>query len=102
VTFTLLNGLTFFFYGLAGPNFGAMAMEPMAHIAGTASSVQGFVSTIIATGVGLVIGQSFSGTTLPLTLGWQIGALVTLAVVLFIERGRLFHAHNARPEKVGG
>ncbi|MBW8910341.1 MAG: MFS transporter, partial [Sphingomonas sp.] len=46
--FTLLNGLTFFFYGLTGSNFGAMAMAPMAHLAGTASSVQGFIQTSIA------------------------------------------------------
>jgi MFS transporter, DHA1 family, multidrug resistance protein len=89
-SFILLQGLSFFCYGLAGSNFGALAMDPMGHIAGTAASVQGFLSTIIGTGVGLVIGQSFSGTTLPLTLGWEINALVALAIVLTVERGRLF------------
>ena len=34
----LLQGLTMFFFGFIAGNIGAMAMEPMGHIAGTASS----------------------------------------------------------------
>jgi DHA1 family bicyclomycin/chloramphenicol resistance-like MFS transporter len=94
VLFIVLSGLTFLFYGLTGSNFGSMAMEPMGHIAGTAASIQGFVSTMMGTAIGLLIGQSFAGTTLPLTLGWEVGGLVALAIVLVVERGRLFHAHN--------
>ena len=94
LTFTLLSGASFFCYGLTGSNFGAMAMESMAHIAGTASSVQGFIQTSAATVIGLIIGQSFAGTTLPLTLGWELAGLAALAFVLAAERGRLFRAHN--------
>lgn len=90
VLFTLLNGLSFLCYGLVGSNFGALAMDPMGHIAGTAASVQGFLSTAIGTIVALIIGQSFAGSTLPLTLGWEFEALAALAVVLITERGRLF------------
>lgn len=93
--FTLLSGMSFFCYGLTGSNFGAMAMEPMAHIAGTASSVQGFIQTSVATVIGLIIGQSFAGTTLPLTVGWELVGLAALAVVLTTERGQLFRARNA-------
>ncbi len=97
ILFILLSGLTFAFYGLCGSNFGSLAMEPMGHIAGTAASIQGFVSTMIGTCIGLVIGQSFQGTTLPLTLGWELGGLAALAIVLWIERGRLFRGHYVRP-----
>ena len=97
VLFVVLGGVSFFFYGLTGSNFNSMAIEPMGHIAGTAASVQGFVSTMMGTAIGTVIGQSFAGTTLPLTLGWELGGLFSLAVVLIVERGRLFHAHNPRP-----
>ena len=95
--FILLSGMTFLFYGLCGSNFGSMAMEPMGHIAGTASSIQGFISTMMGTVVALVIGQSFAETTLPLTLGWEIGGLCALAAVLVVERGRLFRAHAVPP-----
>ena len=33
-------------FGLASANFGALAMQPLGHVAGTASSVQGTIGTI--------------------------------------------------------
>jgi len=48
----------------------------------------------------LVIGQSFNGTVLPLTLGYFVLGSVALLVVLITERGKLFRAHHAAP-KVG-
>lgn len=95
--FIAVQGLTMFLLGLTGSNFSAMAMEPMGDIAGTASSVQGFLSTSIATVMGLLIGQSFTGSTLPLTFGFLLGSVLSLAVVLTVERGRLFRAHNVKP-----
>lgn len=100
--FTMMNGLTFLFYGLTASNFGAMAMAPMAHLAGTASSVQGFIQTSVGTLIGFVIGQSFAGTTLPLTLGWELMGLTALAIVLVVERGRLFRPQNPQPAPHAG
>lgn len=93
--FTVFNALSFFCFGLAGANFGAMAMEPMGHIAGTAASVQGFLSTIVGAVLAYIIGRSFSGTALPLAIGWEIASLIALGLVLWVERGRLFHAPPA-------
>lgn len=95
--FIVLHGLTMFFFGLTGSNFGAMAMEPMGQIAGTASSIQGFISSLLGTIMGVIIGQAYSGTTLPVTLGFLVGSIGSLMVVLFAEHGRLFQAHNSRP-----
>ena len=39
--FVVLQALTMACFGLVGANVGALAMEPLGHIAGTASSVQG-------------------------------------------------------------
>jgi DHA1 family bicyclomycin/chloramphenicol resistance-like MFS transporter len=78
--------------GLCGSNFGAMAMEPVGHIAGTASSVQGFITSIGAVLVGSAIGQSYAGTTLPLAIGYLSIGLVVLALVYIVEGGRLFQA----------
>ena len=96
-TFTIFNGLTFFCFGLTGSNFGSMAMEPMGHIAGTASSIQGFISTSIGTVIGFIIGQSFSGTEIPMAIGWLLGGTAAMAIVLVVERGRLFRPHNPPP-----
>ena len=78
--------------GLCGANFGAMAMEPVGHIAGTASSVQGFISSIGAVIVGSAIGQSYAGTTTPLAIGYLCIGLAVLAIVWVVEGGQLFRA----------
>jgi DHA1 family bicyclomycin/chloramphenicol resistance-like MFS transporter len=76
--------------GLCGSNFGAMAMDPVGHIAGTASSVQGFISTIGAVIVGSIIGQAFNGTTLPMAIGYLAIGLGALVIVYVVEEGQLF------------
>jgi DHA1 family bicyclomycin/chloramphenicol resistance-like MFS transporter len=96
-TFGILQGLTMFCFGLLAGNFGAMAMEPMGHIAGTASSAQGFISTIIGSLIGLLIGQQFDGSVVPMTLGITGCGIAALGFVLLAERGRLFVAKNPTP-----
>ena len=96
-TFAVLQTLTMFCFGLLAGNFGSMAMEPMGHIAGTASSAQGFVSTIIGSLIGFVIGQMFNGTVVPMTLGFTVCGVLALGFVLMAERGRLFVARNTAP-----
>jgi DHA1 family bicyclomycin/chloramphenicol resistance-like MFS transporter len=102
VVFAAFQALSMFCYGLCSGNFGAMAMEPMGHIAGTASAFQGFVSMVGASLIGFVIGQAFNGTVLPLEAGYLLCGLCTLASVLTAERGQLFrpHAIGAAPEQV--
>lgn len=76
--------------GLANSNFSAMAMENMGEIAGTASSLQGFIATMGAAVLGAVIGQAFDGTTVPLYLGFTVLGLTALVIVFVTERGKLF------------
>lgn len=88
--FVVLQSAMMFCFGLVGSNFGSMAMEPLGHVAGTASSVQGFVTTITGALIGLFIGQHFDGSVVPLTLGFTLCGLGALVIVLVTERGRLF------------
>ena len=97
LSFALFQFATMFCFGLLGSNFGSMAMENVGEIAGTASSVQGFISTCCGVLLGLVIGQSFNGTVLPLTLGYFLLGSTALVVVLITERGKLFRAHHPAP-----
>lgn len=96
-TFAVLQALTMFCFGFIAGNFGAMAMEPMGHIAGTASSAQGFISTTFGASLGFLIGQQFNGSTAPLTVGFVGLGLTALVFVLVAERGRLFRARNLAP-----
>ncbi|TXC71773.1 multidrug effflux MFS transporter [Sphingomonas ginsenosidivorax] len=90
VSFTVFQALTLGCFGLATSNFSAMAMENMGRIAGTASSVQGFVSVTAGAVAGALIGQAFDGTTIPLVVGFLLAGLVALVAVAVTERGRLF------------
>ena len=96
-TFAVLQALTMFCFGLIAGNFGAMAMEPMGHIAGTASSAQGFISTTFGASLGFLIGQQFNGSAAPMTIGFVALGLTALVCVLFAERGRLFKARIPSP-----
>lgn len=94
-SYIVLQALSMTCIGLCGSNFGSMAMEPVGHIAGTASSVQGFIASIGAVVVGSAIGQAYSGTTLPLAIGYLGIGLAVLAIVYVVEGGRLFHPQMA-------
>src|SRR3546814_13011629 len=71
-TFAVLQSLMMACFGLSSSNFGAMAMEHMGSLAGTAASVQGAVVTIGGALLGLLIGQQFDGTTTPIPLGFPL------------------------------
>ncbi|MET0240562.1 MAG: multidrug effflux MFS transporter [Sphingobium sp.] len=94
-SFVLFQFAVMFCAGLLGSNFGAMAMEPMGAIAGTASSLQGAVSTAGGALFGIAIGQNFDGTPRALIMGYFLCGLLMLAAVLFAERGRMFRAHHS-------
>ena len=89
-SFILLQALSMTCIGLCGSNFGAMAMETVGHIAGSASSVQGFITSIGAVIVGSLTGQSFNGSMLPLAIGYLCIGVAVLATILVVEKGRLF------------
>jgi DHA1 family bicyclomycin/chloramphenicol resistance-like MFS transporter len=90
ISFAILQGLTMFCFGFIAGNFGALAMNNMGRIAGTASSVQGFVSTTFGSLTGFLIGQSFDGTAAPMTIGITTCGILALVAVMVAERGKLF------------
>jgi MFS transporter, DHA1 family, multidrug resistance protein len=88
--FMALAALMMFAFGLMFANFTALALEPQGHIAGTASSLYGSITTLLGIGIGTVIGQDYDGTLLPFATGFFFCALAALGVVFVVERGRLF------------
>ncbi|MBN8814013.1 MAG: multidrug effflux MFS transporter [Sphingomonas sp.] len=88
--FVAMQAVTMMCFGLAASNCSAMAMANMGEIAGTASSLQGFVVTTGGALIGGLIGRSFDGTTTPLHLGFLSAGIVALALAALVERGRLF------------
>ena len=80
--------------GFLGANFGSIAMQPFAAIAGSASSVQTFFRMFGAAVVGLIIGQSYNGTAQPFAHALLICSTGALLLVTFSERGQLFRRLN--------
>ena len=91
--FMALSALMMFAFGMMFSNFTALAMEPQGHIAGTASSLYGSITTLLAIGIGMAIGQDYDGTLLPFATGFFLCTLAALGVVLVVEKGRLFKPH---------
>ena len=100
VTFALLQAAAMFCFGLMSGNFGAMAMEPLGHVAGAAASLQGTLSGLGGSLIGFYIGQQFNGGTVPITVGYALCGFLALASVLYAERGKLFRTHHS-PQGAG-
>jgi len=94
--FMVLSVLLMFAFGLMISNFTALAMEPQGHIAGTAASLYGSITTLLGIAVGATIGQDFDGTLVPFATGFLLCTLASLAVVLVVEKGRLFRPHGIK------
>jgi DHA1 family bicyclomycin/chloramphenicol resistance-like MFS transporter len=77
-------------FGFIGTNFNALAMDPLGHVAGTASSVLGFLQTFVGGVLGAGIGLAYDGTVLPLALGFLILSLLSFGIIFLTERDRLF------------
>jgi DHA1 family bicyclomycin/chloramphenicol resistance-like MFS transporter len=92
--FITFFALAMFQFGWIGSNFNSLAMEPLGHVAGTASSVLGFMGTIGGSIIGAAIGQAFNGTALPMVAGFFVVGVIGLVFVLIGEKGRLFQAQN--------
>lgn len=87
-TFVILQALTMGCFGLIGANAGSLAMEPLGHIAGTASSLQGTITTIGGALIGFVIGQRFDGTIIPFLTGFSLCGAAALAVAVWANPAR--------------
>jgi DHA1 family bicyclomycin/chloramphenicol resistance-like MFS transporter len=93
--FVAFQSATMACFALSISNFGAMAMEPVASVAGIGASLQGFTSTLLGALVGALIGRQFNGSMVPLAVGLLCCGLASLCFVLLAEKGRLFRGHHA-------
>ena len=90
IPFMLLLAGIMFLVGMIFSNFNTIAMEPQGHIAGTASSLVGSISTLIGALVGFVIGQAYNGTLVPLSTGYLVLAMTASVIIVVTEKGKLF------------
>lgn len=89
VTMVLLATIMFMF-GWGASNMGVLAMEPLGKVAGTASSVFGFVQTMGGAIIGLLISRAFDGTVTAVAGGYFFMGICALICILLAENGKLF------------
>ena len=73
--------ITFFSIGILFGNLNTLALQPLGHIAGIATSVISSIQTLLSVFIGGSIGQLYDGTVIPLVLGFLICSLISLMIV---------------------
>lgn len=83
----LWSASVFFVTSLTMGNLNAMAMEPVGHQAGMASSVIGAVSTVLSVVLAVPVGLAFDGSPLPLMLGVLAFSVANLLLLRWLPKG---------------
>lgn len=82
----LFFGLQFFSLGFLFGNLRALAMQPIGHIAGIGSAINGFVSTIMAVPIATYIGRFVATTSLPLFIGFAVCGVISLILLQYLKK----------------
>ncbi len=85
--------ISFFATGILFGNLNALAMEPLGHIAGLASSLTGSVMTMISLTLGYLVGSLYNHTLIPVVSGFGLFSVIALA--LFSRSGNQPHHPRA-------
>lgn len=78
--------IAFFCMGILFGNQNAIAMEPLAHIAGVGAAVIGCLAGLMSSFLGMMVGRLFNGTTLPLAIGFTLMGILTAAAMYWADR----------------
>lgn len=78
--------IAFFSFGVLFGGFNTLAIQPLGHIAGVATSVISSVQTLLSVAIGGVVGQCYNGTVLPLAGGFLLCGLSSLAIMFYVRR----------------
>ena len=76
----------FFCLGLTFGNTVAIAIEPLGHIAGIANAIIRLVSGVIAVGMGVITGQAYDGTIVPLFTGFFVAGVLAYTSARYSDK----------------
>lgn len=83
-----LMAVIFFCVAILFANFNALALQPLGHVAGTASAVVMSLATLGAAPTGYLIARQFDGSLAPMFTGFLVLGLVGSAAMALAERAR--------------
>ena len=103
--FFTLFGIIMFHFGWVGGNMNSLSMEPLGNVAGTASSVFGFLQTVGGALLGLSSARASTAPSRPVAGGYAADGPPGARLRAVAENGRLFgvgseHRTDQRPEPV--
>jgi DHA1 family bicyclomycin/chloramphenicol resistance-like MFS transporter len=78
--------VAFFSFGVLFGGFNTLAIQPLGHIAGVATSVISSVQTLLSVAIGGLVGQCYNGTVLPLVFGFLLCGLSSLSIMIYVRK----------------
>jgi len=78
--------ISFISLGLLFGNLNALAMRPLGHIAGAGAAMVGSFSILLAVPLGILIGQVYDGTVVPLVCGFALLGTASAVVIHKTDR----------------
>mgnify|MGYP001062654596 FL=1 len=93
IWFMVLAGGIFMSVAVVFGNLNAMAMQPLGNYAGVGAAVVSAISTLVSLPLGVLVGQSYNDTVVPLALGFTLYSFV--AWMLMRAANRQKHLANA-------
>ncbi len=81
----LFCAVQFFAIGFLFGNLRAIAMQPVGHIAGIASAITGFISTMMSIPISIYIGGFVKTSVLPMFIGFTICSLISIGILYYIK-----------------
>jgi DHA1 family bicyclomycin/chloramphenicol resistance-like MFS transporter len=78
--------VAFFCFGILFGGFNTLAIQPLGHIAGIATSVISSVQTLLSVAIGGLVGQCYNGTVLPLVFGFLLCGLSSLLIMVYVRK----------------
>lgn len=79
-------------FGFIVGNFNSIAMEPLGHVAGSATAVMGAVNFAGGAFLGSIAGQMFDGTIVPMATAYCLVGIAAVITIAITERGKFFGA----------
>lgn len=80
------TAVAMFALGLVFGNLNAVALQPLGHIAGVASSITASMTTVISLVIAAIVGNLLDGTVTPILVGWVVMGALGSALLAFGRR----------------
>ncbi|GHF25365.1 MFS transporter [Kordiimonas sediminis] len=87
--FLIYLSIILFNFGLLFGNTNSLAIQPLGHIAGVASSVISSIQMMISVIIGSVIGHNYNGTVMPLVAAFTVCSLLSLSIFVHLNKNKV-------------